>query len=42
MSGRLANAGGPGLTALRSRLRDMAETHRSLTIIIAMAIVAVL
>jgi len=42
MSGRLANAGGPGLAALRSRIRDVAETHRSLTIVVAMAIVAVL
>ena len=42
MSGRLANAGGPGLAALRSRVRDVAETHRSLTIVVSMAIVAVL
>jgi ABC-type branched-subunit amino acid transport system permease subunit len=42
MSGRLANIGGPGLAAFRSRVRDIAETHRSLTIIVAMAIVGLL
>ena len=42
MSGRLANAGGPGLAALRSRVRDTAETHRSLSIVVAMVIVALL
>jgi ABC-type branched-subunit amino acid transport system permease subunit len=42
MSGRLANMGGPGLAAFRSRVRDIAETHRSLTIIVAMAIVGLL
>ena len=42
MSGRLANIGGPGLAALRSRVRDTAETHRSLSIIVAMVIVALL
>jgi ABC-type branched-subunit amino acid transport system permease subunit len=42
MSGRLANMGGPGVAAFRSRVRDIAETHRSLTIIVAMAIVGLL
>jgi ABC-type branched-subunit amino acid transport system permease subunit len=42
MSGRLANIGGPGFTSFRSRVRDIAETHRSLTIIVAMAIVGLL
>jgi ABC-type branched-subunit amino acid transport system permease subunit len=42
MSGRLANIGGPGVAAFRSRIRDIAETHRSLTIIVAMAIVGLL
>jgi ABC-type branched-subunit amino acid transport system permease subunit len=42
MSGRLANIGGPGVAAFRSRVRDIAETHRSLTIIVAMAIVGLL
>ncbi|HEY8799214.1 MAG TPA: hypothetical protein VIM20_01315, partial [Candidatus Limnocylindrales bacterium] len=39
MSGRLANLGGPGFAAFRSRVKDIADTHRSLTIIVAMAIV---
>jgi ABC-type branched-subunit amino acid transport system permease subunit len=39
MSGRLANLGGPRLGAVRSWVRDMTETHRSLTIIVAMALV---
>jgi ABC-type branched-subunit amino acid transport system permease subunit len=42
MSGRLANLGGPGLAAFRMRVKDIAETHRSLTIIVAMAIVGLL
>jgi ABC-type branched-subunit amino acid transport system permease subunit len=42
MSGRLANLGGPGLTAIRTRVKDIAETHRSLTIIVGMAIVGLL
>jgi ABC-type branched-subunit amino acid transport system permease subunit len=42
MSGRLANLGGPGLTAFRTRVKDIAETHRSLTIIVGMAIVGLL
>jgi ABC-type branched-subunit amino acid transport system permease subunit len=42
MSGRLANLGGPGFVALRSRVKDIAETHRSLTIIVAMALVGLL
>jgi ABC-type branched-subunit amino acid transport system permease subunit len=42
MSGRLANVGGPGFTSFRSRVSDITETHRSLTIIIAMAIVGLL
>jgi ABC-type branched-subunit amino acid transport system permease subunit len=42
MSGRLANLGGPGFTAFRTRVKDIAETHRSLTIIVGMAIVGLL
>ncbi len=42
MTGRLANRGGSGITALRSRLRPFTETHRSITIIAAMAVVGVL
>jgi ABC-type branched-subunit amino acid transport system permease subunit len=42
MSGRLANIGGPGFVAFRGRVRDVAESHRSLAIIIAMAIVGLL
>ena len=42
MSGRLANIGGPGLASFRSRVKDNAETHRSITILVAMAIVGLL
>ncbi|HEX3429149.1 MAG TPA: hypothetical protein VHS36_10095 [Candidatus Limnocylindrales bacterium] len=39
MSGRLANIGGPRGAAIRSQIRDITDAHRSLTIIVAMAIV---
>jgi len=42
MSGRLANIGGSGLASFRAQVKDIAETHRSLTIIIGMAIVGLL
>jgi ABC-type branched-subunit amino acid transport system permease subunit len=42
MSGRLANVGGPRVTALRSWIKDIVETHRSLTILVAMAIVGLM
>jgi ABC-type branched-subunit amino acid transport system permease subunit len=42
MSGRLANLGGPRGAAVRSGIKDIAETHRSLTIIVAMGIVGLL
>jgi ABC-type branched-subunit amino acid transport system permease subunit len=42
MSGRLANLGGPRGATVRSGIKDIAETHRSLTIIVAMGIVGLL
>ena len=42
MSGRLANIGGPGFASFRSRVSNIAETHRSLTIIVTMGIVGLL
>jgi ABC-type branched-subunit amino acid transport system permease subunit len=42
MSGRLANVGGPRVSAVRSGIKDLAETHRSLTILVAMAIVGLM
>ena len=42
MSGRLANIGGPGFVSFRSRIKDIAETHRSLSILVSMAIVGLL
>jgi ABC-type branched-subunit amino acid transport system permease subunit len=42
MSGRLANIGGPGAAAFGSRVKGIAEAHRSLAILVSMALVGLL